>query len=787
MKEKKKEELFNDIPLKLPVIPTMDIVVFPHMVVPLLVTDTQIIQGIEKTLQESKKILLLATKEQESGGQSQIGLDDLHTVGTIGNIMRVMKIPEGGIKVLVQGLIRATVKEIKTEGGILSVQLNPLPYQELSEAEEQQLTTSLRNISSIIDSMSASGKIFGPDSQIILSQIKDPEKIADFILSHLNLGVTKAQVLLEQESLLGFLDGIYEELNSEIAITKVQDKVQSNARESINKAQREYFLREQLRAIKKELGDDADSELEELRQKTASLKLSEEAQAEMNKQLKRLEKIPPDSMETTVIRNYIDWILALPWGVITKDNFDIAHAKKILRDDHFGLEEVKDHILDYLSVRSLKENCHTPILCFVGPPGTGKTSLGQSIAKSMGRKFHRISLGGIHDEAEIRGHRRTYVGSMPGRFIQAIRKSGSMNPLIMIDEIDKIGSDQRGDPSSALLEVLDPEQNRSFYDNYLGISFDLSKVLFIATANDLTNIPGPLRDRMEIIQISGYTLDEKIEIALRHLINKTAINLGLEKKNLHLDKSIIKEIIIGYTREAGVRQLERSIKKLFSKYVRSIVEENKQVNFSIKNLHKYLGNRRIPVIGSLHKHKIGVANGLAWTPQGGEVLQVEAVLVPGKGKLLLTGQLGDVMKESAQAAVTYAKTHAKAFGIPKKFFADYDLHIHLPAGAIPKDGPSAGITLLSSVLSALTSRPVNSDFAMTGELNLQGDVLPIGGVKEKILAAKQEGLPNIIVPKLNEQDVRKLGKLKKGLNIILVENVDEVLSAVLMRKARNTK
>ena len=781
MKNTESKNTVEAIPTQLPVIPTMDVVVFPHMVIPLLVLDEQIIKGVELALEGTKKVLLLATKELPEGESGPVGVSDLYKVGTVGNIMRVMRLPEGGIKILVQGLMRAKVNDMITSQDVLTVNLEPIPFN-MSEENQTQIDARLKNISSLIDTMSSSGKIFGPDSQVILSQIKDPEKIADFILSHLNLSVTQAQNLLEKDLITDLLDGIYEQLSGEIEISKVQEKVMSNARESINKSQREYYLREQLKAIKKELGEDSDNEVEELRVKLNALPLTEEAKKEATKQLNRLDKIPSDSMENTVLHNYLDWVLNLPWGKETSDNLDIAHAKKVLDEDHFGLEDIKERILDYLSIRSIKEGCKTPILCFVGPPGVGKTSLGQSIARCMGRKFFRISLGGVHDESEIRGHRRTYVGAIPGRFIQAMRKTESCNPLIMIDEIDKIGRDQRGDPAAALLEVLDPEQNNKFYDNYLGLGFDMSKVLFIATANDINTIPSPLRDRMEIIQLSGYTFDEKIEIAKRHLMKKTTDNLGLTDSKLSISDEVLGDLVIKYTKEAGVRQLERTIQKLCSKFARCLVEMKKNIKFTKENLANYLGRNFESNYNNFHKNRIGVANGLAWTPYGGEVLQVEAILMPGNGKLLLTGQLGDVMKESAQAAVSYARSHSEKFGIPRKIFTDFDLHIHLPAGAIPKDGPSAGITLLSCILSALTKRPIDSKFAMTGELNLQGEVLPIGGLKEKILAAKQEGLKTIIVPKLNLQDVERLGEISNGIEIIMVEDVTEVLDKVLIPK-----
>ena len=499
--------------------------------------------------------------------------------------------------------------------------------------------------------------------------------------------------------------------------------------------------------------------------------------------MRRLEKTSPDSLEATVIRNHLEWLLNLPWGNVTKDTNDLLRAKEVLNKEHFGLEQVKDRILDYLSIRAFKEDCNTPIICFVGPAGVGKTSLGKSIANCLSRNFFRIALGGVHDESEIRGHRRTYVGALPGRFIQAMRKAGSMNPVIVIDEIDKIGNTGRGDPASALLEVLDPEQNANFYDNYLGVHFDLSKVMFIITANDISQIPGPLRDRMEIITLSGYTEEEKLQIAERYLVPKAIKNSGLEGKGLEIGTNILKEVVHGYTRESGVRDLNRTLQKLCSKYARELVESHKNLEFTIKNLPDYLGPRRRLEIDFTNSHKVGVTNGLAWTPYGGEILQVEAVLMPGTGRFILTGNMSDVMKESAQAAVSYARAHAASFNIEQKLFTQYDIHIHLPAGAVHKDGPSAGVTLLSSILSALTNRKINGTFAMTGELNLQGCVLAIGGIKEKILAAKQQGLSNVIMPKQNQKDIVGMEDILHGINVLFVDHVEEVLKHVLMTEA----
>lgn len=780
MEHKKKDSVDESIPQIISVIPTIDVVVFPHMVVPLLVMDDKIINGVNFAQEDSKKVLLLAAHQPTKGYTGPIGIQDLYKVGTVGNIMRIMDLPEGGIKVLVQGIAKVKVEEILADNDMLQAQITkfsskPTIYIK-SKAETQ-----LKGILKSLEKLSARGQLIGLDFHSITSQIQDLEHTTDFILSHLNIDVNTAQELLEMNNLNDVLTGIENYLNNEIEVTNVQEKIQTDARESINKSQREYYLREQLKAIQKELGDDPENEIDLLKKTLSEKNIPDDIKAEATRQIRRLEKTSPDSMEATVIRNHLEWLLELPWGIFTKDNSDINKAKEILDSNHFGLEEPKDRILDFLSIKFLKNDCPTPILCLFGPPGVGKTSLGFSIAKSLNRNYARISLGGVYDECEIRGHRRTYVGALPGRFIQAIRKANSCNPVLVIDEIDKIGASNRGDPSAALLEVLDPEQNSTFYDNYLGVNFDMSKVMFITTANDISTIPGPLRDRMEIIQISGYLQEEKIEIAQRHLIPKAFKDSGLEGKGLEFNKNVLSSIVNNYTRESGVRDLERNIKKLCSKYARALVENNKKIKFTIDNLHEYLGPRKTPEESCSHVNKIGVTNGLAWTPYGGEVLQIEAVLMKGTGKLLLTGQLGDVMKESAQAAVTYAKSHADNFGIRPERFTDYDLHIHIPAGAIPKDGPSAGVTLLSSILSVLTDRAINGSYAMTGEINLQGTVLPIGGLKEKILAAKQNGLKNIIIPKQNERDIAGLDKLFKGLKLYFVNDVKEVLNHVLIK------
>ncbi len=767
------------------VVPTIDVVVFPHMVVPLLVLDTKIIAGILQAMKEDKKVLMLATKTLPNSNYDDdgepISIDDLFAVGTIGEIIRLMELSDGGIKVLVQGVQKALVHHIMPTEESLSAKVELIPPM-IEDCNPEKRDYYIKTICTSVTKLPASNTLFSPDFTSIIYQIENPQKVSDFVLSHLNLPVNQAQELLEKESITQVLDAIVLHLDRLVSSSEVEEKIRTSTRDSINKSQREYYLREQLRAIQKELGDDNDSEIEDFEKKALETKFSDEARTEFNRQLNRLKKTASDSLEATVMRNHLEWLIGMPWGNFTEDNNDITVAKKVLDEGHFGLHEVKERILDYLSIKYLKSDCASPILCLAGPPGVGKTSLGKSIAQAMGRTFARIAVGGVHDEAEIRGHRRTYVGALPGRFVQAIKKSGSLNPVLLIDEIDKIGSSHKGDPSAALLEALDPEQNKAFYDNYLGVHFDFSKVLFVTTANDLSTIPAPLRDRMEIIQLAGYTKEEKMEIAKRHLIPTIIGDSGLAKTEIAFSKDVIDELISGYTREAGVRGLSKLFQKLCAKFARHYIENKKGINFTKRSLADHLGPRRAIDMLKIGTHKVGITNGLAWTPYGGEVLQMEALLMPGTGKLILTGQLGDVMKESARAAVSYARSHAKDFNIDAKMFVEYDLHIHAPAGGIPKDGPSAGITLLSSIFSVYTGRPISSDCAMTGELNLQGNVLPIGGVKEKLLAAKQHGFSKVIFPKQNEKDVKGMGALPEGIKIVFVEDVQEVLSHVLLPK-----
>lgn len=776
MKSVVNQKKVNVAPELLSVIPTMDVVVFPQIIVPLLVIDEKIISGINRAIEEKKMVFLLAAKNGVDP-QGSISTDDLYSIGTVATVMRLIKIPEGGIKILVQGVSKARVLDIMTNENILQAKVQKVEAEESNAAE---LSACVQKIKKIADQMATSGYTFSPDFHIILSKMNDADKIGDFILSHLNLNVDDAQKLLETDSQKDFLVLLADYLTKEVQVAEIQEKIRNNARESMNRSQKEFYLREQLKAIKQELGEDDLEEIEDMRERLSALEVSDEIKKEIGRQINRLERTAPDSLEATVTRNHLEWVFALPWSSATEDNLDIMHAKEVLDEDHFGLKEIKERILDFISVRNLKKDGFAPILCFVGPPGTGKTSLGKSIARSLGREYARISLGGVKDEAEIRGHRRTYVGAMPGRFIQALRKAGSRNPLLVIDELDKIGADFRGDPSAAMLEVLDPQQNKTFYDNYLGIPFDLSEVMFIATANSVDVISEPLRDRMEIIELSGYTLEEKIKIAQQHLVKKAIENAGLENNNIAIGDEVIQKIITDYTRESGVRQLERLISKLCSKAARTFVETQQITKFSADNVENHLGPCRFMDDGANKNHQIGISNGLAWTVYGGEILQIEAMLMPGTGKLLLTGQLGDVMKESAQAARSYACAHAQDFGIDNKLFTQYDMHIHLPAGAVPKDGPSAGLAILTAMLSTLTNRPINSDYAMTGELNLRGEVMPIGGVKEKILAAKRNKIPYVILPRKNSHNLAELDNMMDGIDIILVDHANDVLDKLLM-------
>ncbi len=766
---------FETIATTIPVVPTLNVTVFPNMIMPLLVLDERIINGIKQAVATEGQVLLLSARSGQDG--QEIDTDNLYSLGTVASIMRVIEIPQEGIKVLVQGICRAIVQDLSINDDMLLAQIKVTYFDNAPTAQTAAL---IKNIKELADQLVVASQTLPADFSAILTKMQDPEKIVEFILSHIELKSDTAQALLEAATVDQLLQGVFEALSKEISVVEVQERIRSHTRESINKNQNEYYLREQLKAIKKELGEDTSDEIETMKASLEKMDLSDKVKKELEKSIDKLERIAPDSMEATVTRNHIEWLLAMPWNVYTKDNLDLGEAQEVLDKDHYGLKDIKDRILDFISVKNLAKDSPSPILCFSGPPGVGKTSLGKSIARALGRNFYRISVGGVKDESEIRGHRRTYVGAMPGRIIHGMRKSGSMNPVILIDEIDKLGADFRGDPSAALLEVLDPHQNKEFYDNYLGVPFDLSSVMFIVTCNDPGQIGGPLLDRMELIELSGYTAEEKREIAKRHLINKAIEESGLKPDQIKLNKQIIDLIIYEYTREAGVRHLSQLLKRLCSKVARAYVERKEKIVITTKNLEQFLGQKRYPADRIDKTNMIGITNGLAWTAFGGDVLKIESVLMPGTGKLILTGQLGDVMKESAQAALSYARSHAENFNIDQTKFEKYDLHIHVPAGGVPKDGPSAGITLLSSILSTLTGRRINASIAMTGELNLRGDVMPIGGVKEKLLAAKRNNLRTVIFPEDNRYQWEAVKDVAQDMHVIWVKHADEVLQHVLL-------
>ena len=750
--------------------------VFPNMIMPLLVLDERIINGIKRAVETEGQVLLLSAKSGGKDGQ-EIDTDNLYPIGTVATIMRVIDIPQEGIKVLVQGICRASVKDLSVNEDMLIAHIKVIDFNMMPTSQTSAI---MKNIKEISEQLVISSQSLPPDFSAIISKMQDPEKIVEFVLSHIEIKSDVSQKLLECDSIDELLQGVYEILTKEISVVEVQERIRNHTRESINKSQNEYYLREQLKAIKKELGEDSAVESDAMRASLAKLEIPEKIKKEILDNIDRLERISPDSMEATVTRNHVEWLLALPWGIYTKDNLDISHAKEILDNDHYGLKDIKDRILDFISIKNLTQDGPSPILCFSGPPGVGKTSLGKSIANALGRNFYRMSVGGVKDESEIRGHRRTYVGAMPGRIIHGMRKSHSMNPVILIDEIDKLGADFRGDPSAALLEVLDPQQNREFYDNYLGVPFDLSSVLFIVTCNDPSTIGGPLLDRMEFIELSGYTQEEKREIAKKYLVQKAIEEAGLKSDAIKFSKSVLDTIIYEYTREAGVRNLAQVLKRLCSKAARAFVERKEIISITNKNLSEFLGPKKYPAEHFDKTNLIGITNGLAWTAFGGEVLKIESVLMHGTGKLILTGQLGDVMKESAQASLSYARSHAQEFNIDQNKFEKFDLHVHVPAGGVPKDGPSAGITLLVSILSTLTGRKINASIAMTGELNLRGDVMPIGGVKEKLLAAKRNNMSTVIFPEENRHQWESVKDVAQDMNVIWVKHADEVLEHVLM-------
>ena len=775
-----KEEKEIEIPDSLPVLPVRDIVVFPYMILPLFVGRDMSIKAIEHSLSTNKMVMLLTQKDLNAENPVP---DELYSIGTVGLIMRMLKLPDGRVKVLVQGLAKARAVKFSQEEPFFTAGIEKI----LDKKPEEitiEIEAIMRSVREQIDKAVSLGKTILPDIMIVIENLDDPGKLADLIASNIGLKTEQAQAVLEITDNVRRLKKVSEIMNREIELLTVQQKIQTEVRGEIDKNQREYFLREQLKAIQKELGDidERSEEIKEFKKKILEVKMPEKVQKEAEKQLKRLEKMHPDSAEAGTVRTYLEWMVEVPWSKSTKDSLDIKAAQKVLDDDHYDLEKVKERILEYLSVRKLKkEKMKGPILCFIGPPGVGKTSLGKSIARSLGREFVRMSLGGVRDEAEIRGHRRTYVGALPGRIIQGIKTAGTNNPVFMLDEIDKIGMDFRGDPSSALLEVLDPEQNNSFVDHYLGVPFDLSNVMFITTGNLVDTIPGPLRDRMEIIYLSGYTTEEKLGIARKYLLPKQLEEHGLTDKIINITDTALNLMISQYTREAGVRNLEREIANLCRKVAKRIAEgKEKKFTITVKNLHGFLGVPKFLPEEEMRYDEIGVSTGLAWTEAGGDIIYVEATTMKGRGNLTLTGQLGDIMKESAQAALSYVRSKARTLGIKEDIFSKTDVHIHVPAGAIPKDGPSAGITIATAISSVFTGKPVNKNVAMTGEVTLRGRVLPIGGLKEKTLAAKRMGIRKVIIPKRNKKDLEEIPKyIKKDMEFIFADTMDQVLKAAL--------
>src|SRR5262250_2007596 len=775
------------IPDVLPVLPMPDIVIFPYMIVPLFVNRERSAKAVDHALAENRMIMLVSQKDPNI---DEPKATDLYDFGTVSVIMRMLKMPDGRVRILVQGFSRAQVESFNETNPYLTAKIQPKSETQVTAATPE-VEALVRNVKSTLERMVSLGKNISPDLVAIAANLDEAGRLADLVASNLDLKVDKAQEVLELIDPIERLRRVHELMAKETEVLEIQNDINTQDRGEMDKSQREFYLRQQMKAIQQELGEgnELQEEIELYRTKIKKAKMPAEVAEEAERQLGRLERMHPDSAETATLRNYLDWMIQLPWAKSTKDNLDLKKAQKILDEDHFRLEKIKDRIIEQLAVRKLKKDSKGPILCFVGPPGVGKTSLGKSIAKALGRKFVRMSLGGVHDEAEIRGHRRTYVGAMPGRIIQNIHQAGSNNPVFMLDEVDKIGSDFRGDPSSALLEVLDPEQNSSFRDNYLGVPFDLSNVMFVTTANMLDPIHPAFRDRMEIIQLSGYTEEEKVEIAKRHLIPKQIEEHGLKKSQINFTDEGIRAMINLYTQEAGLRNLEREIAAVCRKVAKQVATGEKKVRkIHTDNLDQFLGRPKIFQEELLKRDQIGVATGLAWTPVGGDILFVEATAMKGRGGLTLTGQLGDVMKESAQAALSYARSHAKEFGIKEDFFSKHDLHVHVPEGSIPKDGPSAGVTMATAMLSLLTGKPVNRKVAMTGEITLRGEVLPVGGVKEKVLAARRAKISTVILPALNKRDLEDVSdEVRKTMKFVFVDDVKSVFKAALMETRKPAK
>jgi ATP-dependent Lon protease len=762
-----------------PVLPLRDIVVFPHMIVPLFVGRDKSVNALENVMHDDKQVLLLA---QKNAADDDPTVDDIYEVGTVATVLQLLKLPDGTVKVLVEGGQRARVAGFLDNNNFFEARA---VLMDDPENDGQVLDALSRSVVSQFDQYIKLNRKIPSEALVSINQIDEPSKLADTIASHLALKISEKQELLETVSVTERLERVYSFMESEIGVLQVEKKIRNRVKRQMEKTQREYYLNEQLKAIQKELGegDDGKDETQELEERIAKTKLSKEAKEKTIAELKKLKNMSPMSAEATVVRNYLDWVLSIPWKKRTRINKDIKKAQQLLDDDHYGLEKVKERILEYLAVQHRTNKVKGPILCLVGPPGVGKTSLGKSIANATGRNYVRMSLGGVRDESEIRGHRRTYIGSMPGKVVQGMKKAKASNPLFLLDEVDKMGQDWRGDPASALLEVLDPEQNSTFNDHYLEIDYDLSDVMFVTTANTM-NMPGPLLDRMEIIRLSGYTEDEKVEIAKRHLINKQVKSHGLKKNEWSISDSAVRDLIRYYTREAGVRNLERELANLTRKAIKNImVGDDVKIVVTRKNLEKYAGIKRFRYGEIENDDLIGVVTGLAWTEVGGELLSIEAVMMPGKGKMTITGKLGDVMQESIQAAKSFVQSRALDFGIIPPMFTTKDIHVHVPEGATPKDGPSAGVGMVTSIVSVLSGIAVRKDVAMTGEITLRGRVLPIGGLKEKLLAALRGGIKTVLIPHENEKDLADIpDNVKEGMTIVPVSSAEEVLKHALVSK-----
>jgi len=775
-----------EIPNVLPLLPVRDIVVYSYMFLPLFVGRESSIMAVDEAMKKNRLILLATQKNPAEDNPTP---NDIYPVGTVAMIMRKLKLPDNRIKILIQGLVKARIKKYTQESPVYMVEIEKMIEPVFGDVSVE-IEALMRNVKEQCEKILSLKGLISSEILEILENVNDPGRLADLVASNLKLNIEESQRILEIVDPVVRLKKVHEHLTKELELSTMQAKIQSQAKEEMSKTQRDYFLREQLRAIKSELGDldDKAQEINEFSQKIEKAKMPPDAEKESRKQLSRLEQMHPDSAEASIVRTYLDWMIDVPWSISTKDNLDIKKAKRVLDEDHYDLDKVKERILEYLSVRKLKKKMKGPILCFVGPPGVGKTSLGKSIARALGRKFVRISLGGIRDEAEIRGHRRTYIGALPGRIIQGLKQAGTNNPIFMMDEIDKVGTDFRGDPSAALLEVLDPEQNFAFSDHYLNIAVDLSNVLFITTANLADPILPALKDRMETIELSGYTDEEKLKITRQFIFPRQLEENGITPKDLDISDEAILAVINQYTMEAGLRNLEREIGSICRKTARSIAEgKTEKTKISRSSLHKFLGApKRLPEEGQ-ETHEVGIATGLAWTQAGGDILYIEATILIGKGGLVLTGSLGDVMKESAQAALSYTRSRAKSLGINANFFEKHDIHVHVPAGAIPKDGPSAGVTMAVALISALTRLPVSKDVAMTGEITLRGRVLPVGGLKEKSLAALRQNIKTIIIPERNRKDLEDIPQtIRNKVNYVFARHMDDILDIALLKKKRPT-